>query len=269
MDPTPFVAPDAEVTLHTSDGISFRVYSRILIEASPFFRDLLGLPQPAIEKNAPTAVVDVPENSKVMHALLSFVYPIEEPPIDELTLLGEVLGAALKYDMAHAVQSLRRLLISPEFLYDSPERVYAIACRHHLESEAKIASTHTLTVNILDAPLAEELKYITAFDYHRLLALHRTRGAAAQKLLNNANIRCWQCSGGQFGLANSPKWWVDWAVRAKEELQLRPTGDVVFSLAFLAKSAVAGCPRCGGSILEAHEALMSLKRAIDELPATI
>lgn len=269
MDPAPFNSPDAELVLHTSDGISLRVYSRILAQASPFFYDLLTLPQPA-STDATSAPLDVSENSKVMHTLLMFIYPIEDPHVEALSLLGDVLAAALKYDMSLATQSLRRLLVSPQFLQHESLRVYAIACRHHLEEEAKLASTHTLSTNILEAPLAEELKFITAYDYHRLLNLHRIRGIEAKKLLvHQPHVRCQQCSGGQLVPANPPRWWVEFSNRAGKELQRKPTTNAIFSLPFLAQAARGGCQRCGTSILDSHEFLAALKKSIDDLPATI
>jgi BTB/POZ domain len=271
MDPAPFDSPDADVTLRTDDGTSFRVYSRILSEASPFFRDLFTLPQPAADKDASTAVVPVCEGSEIIHTLLRFTYPIEDPPVETLSLLSDVLGAALKYDLAVAVQSLQRLLLSPKFVENEPTRVYAIACRHGLEEEAKIASSHTLNVNVLDGPIVEELKFITAYDYHRLLALHRSRSTAAQNylLMCYTDTRCSQCSDGEFGLTKPSRWWVDWTTRAKEEVRRKPTTNVIFSLAFLAKSSKAGCERCAASMLKSHESLLALKKRIDGLPVTI
>lgn len=56
----------------------------------------------------------------------------------------------------------------------------------------------------------------------------------------------------------------------QEELSVRPTSDVIFDMAFLARAAsAADCHRCSGSVLNAHAFLRDLKQSIDELPATI
>ncbi|KAF8506210.1 hypothetical protein JB92DRAFT_2736596 [Gautieria morchelliformis] len=264
MNPSPFDSPDADVALRTDDGTSFRVSSQILSEASPLFRDLLTLPQPAADKDVLPAVIQVAERSEVMHTLLRFIYPIKDPPVETLSLLGDVLGAALKYDMGLAVQSLRQLLLSPKFVKNEPFRVYAFACQHGVDEEANIASGHTLTMNILDAPLMEELKFITGYEYHQLLNLHRSRGKAAQDLLVcHPTIRCPGCSR-----VYPPKWWIDWSTQAKVELRRKPTTNIIFSLAFLAKSSRAWCQYCGASILKSPF-LLALKKRIDDLPTTI
>jgi hypothetical protein len=57
---------------------------------------------------------------------------------------------------------------------------------------------------------------------------------------------------------------------ARKELAAKPTTDVIFEMAFLAKAADStGCQRCSGSVLDSHVFLGELKRKIDALPATI
>lgn len=263
----PFDASDADLTLRTPDGTTFNVYSRILAIASPVFHDMFTLPQPP-NAGSP-ATVDVSETREVMEVLLRLIYPIEDPPIDTLSLLGDTLVAAHKYDMKSACQSLARLLVfPPKSMKEQPIRVYAIACRYGLDEAAKLASSYTLHVNILDATPIEEIKFITGYDYYRLLRLHRGRGAAAQSLVASAAspFKCPACGNP------SPKWWTDWSTRAKEELRLRPTTEVIFSQPFLAIEAIEAqkeCEICETMLPSAHTVLLVLKEHIDKLPATI
>ena len=178
-----FDAADCDVVLRTVDDERLRVHRRILQEASPFFSDLFSLPQPPSDNNEDPPIIDVEENAGLMKTLLSLVYPGPEPEIDTLDELSALLVAAMKYQLIRAVDALRRLLITPEFVEKHPTRVYAIACRHDLDEEARVASKYTLNINVLDCPLTDDLKYISAFAYHRLLDLHRKRGQAAQALL--------------------------------------------------------------------------------------
>jgi hypothetical protein len=174
--------------------------------------------------------------------------------------------------MQSAIDSLRKQLVAEKFVIHYPTRVYAIATRFDLEEEAMTASRHTLSMNLIgdDCPLSEDLKYITAFSYHRLLILHRKRAKAAQEEVSNTKVTCLQCNGGPYSaFSGPPKWWVDFERRAKEELSLRPTSCVIFSSVFLAKSAIAGCPKCPESILGSWSSLEKLKAKIDDLPATI
>jgi len=266
----PFDAIDADVVLRTTDGEDLRVYRRILQESSPFFSDLFSLPQPQSEIKADTPVIDVDEQAVLMKTLLLLVYPGEEPIIGTLIELSALVAVAMKYQMVRAVATLRRLLISPRFVENHPTQVYAIACRHDFEEEARIASKYTLNINILDCPLSDDLKYITAFSYHRLLDLHRKRGDAARVLLVcEDDVKCMQCSASHYGGLCPPRWWTNFEQRAKEELRMRPSTDIIFSLEFLAQSSNTGCQRCAGSILESHAFLMRLKDRIDALPATI
>ena len=78
---------------------------------------------------------------------------------------------------------LHKILVSPHLLDKSPLRVYAIACRHDLEEEAKIAVRYTLDTNLLDAPLLEDLRQIDAYSCLQLLTLHKRHFQAAQSLI--------------------------------------------------------------------------------------
>ena len=268
-----FDAADADLVLRSSEpnSVNFRVHKCILAVASPFFRHMFELPQPHREFNEDAIpVVDVSETAKTLETLLGFVYPVPRPSIDSLDHLTPVLETASKYDFTAVVSHLSTLLVAPRFVEADPVRVYAIACRFDLEDAARIAARHTLSVNVLDAPLTEDLKCISAYQYHQLLTLHRKRAAAAQELLLIPdNVKCMMCNGTHYGAFSPPRWWKDFEERVRKELSVRPTTDVIFSMAFLAQSAHAGCERCSGSILDAHWFLADLKKRIDDLPAVI
>lgn len=266
-----FDAPAADVVLRAQDGTQFRVFRQILVTASPFFHLMFSLPQPSSELASDIPVIDVSESADVLDALLRLVYPVVDPPLDTLDAVSDVLDAAMKYDMPAAIAVLRRLLVSTPYLDKAPTRVYAIACSHGLEEETRIASAYTLKVNVLDCPLHEDLRLITAYDYQRLLNLHRSRAEAAVKLLVvDEDVKCVQCSSGMYGTICPPRWWCSFEERARKELRSRPITDVVFSMEFLSQSAtLTGCQRCTGSVLDSHEFLSDLKRRIDELPNTV
>jgi len=266
-----FQAGDADVVLRSVDNADFRVYKCILAEASPFFKDLFTLPQPPSkggETDVP--VIDVSEDAEVLNALLQLVYPGTDPKLDSLDSISKTLAVAMKYEAIRPIETLRRLLVTPSYLEVAPLRIFAIACRFDLDEEARIASHYTLRTNILDSELSEDLKYITAFSYHRLLNLHRRRAQAAQGALQlEDEVKCMQCSASHYGALSPPRWWTDFERRARAELSVRPTSEVIFSMEFLGKSANTGCQRCPGSILDSYAFLQRLKQRIDELPSTI
>ncbi|KNZ78636.1 hypothetical protein J132_11077 [Termitomyces sp. J132] len=268
-----FDFPDADVVLQSceqEEHAQFHAHRCILAAASPFFHDMFSLPQdPAVTHKVP--IIPMSETKYILGALLEFVYPLEDPHIQSLNELVSVLGAATKYDFAGVITTLRKLLVASHFLESDPTRVYAIASRFELEEEARIASKYTLSVQVLDAPLSEDLKYITAYSYRQLLDLHRRRADAAVALLKvPSDVKCMQCNGSTFSVYTIPKWWYQYERMAKEELSVRPTSDVIFGIGFLAKAAMASeCQRCAGSILDSWKFLQGLKKAIDDLPSTI
>ncbi|KAH7887485.1 hypothetical protein F5I97DRAFT_836996 [Phlebopus sp. FC_14] len=266
-------ADDADAVLESSDQVKFCVHRCILSAASPFFEHMFSLPQPPSESRGENCrpVIPVSECSSTLSAVLQFVYPEPDPVVTSLDELSTLLSTAVKYDLLGVVAALRKELVASKFLEDCPLRVYAIASRFELEHEAQIASRHTLSLNILDCPLCDDLKFISAHAYHRLLVLHKTRAEAAQGLLSvSRDVKCMQCSGPYYGAFVPPKWWKEFEKLAKEELALRPTSQAIFSMPFLARAASAsGCLRCASSILDAHEFLAGLKKQIDDLPSTI
>jgi BTB/POZ domain len=251
----------------------FKVHRCILTAGSSFFETMFSLPQPKCTTDDLLPVLDVAEPSAVLDPFLRFLYPVPDPEVPTLDALVPLMSTAAKYDMTGVMDRLRAILVSPAFLEKAPVRVFAIASRFDLEEEAKIASKHTLRVRVLDGPLCEDLRHISAYSYHRLLELHRRRGEAARQALSapSEDLRCMQCNGAQhYNAIAPPKWWIEFAARAGEELRSRPTTDFIFSLKFLMQSAHAsGCSRCAGSILESHLFLDALKAKIDALPSTI
>lgn len=268
-----FDAPDADVILRSDEArpVDFRVHRCILRAGSPFFQTMFSLPQPECTADDNVPVLDVAEPSAILHPLLRFLYPVPDPEVPTLDALVPLMCAAAKYDMTSVMDRLRALLVSSAFLETAPVRVFAISSRFDLEEEAKIASKHTLRVRLIDVPLCEDLRHISAYSYHRLLELHRRRGdSARQALCAPEELRCMQCNGSQYNAMAPPKWWGEFAARAGEELRCRPATDVIFSLKFLMQCAHAsGCPRCPGSILECFLFLDALKVKIDALPSTI
>ncbi|EGO28028.1 hypothetical protein SERLADRAFT_383967, partial [Serpula lacrymans var. lacrymans S7.9] len=121
---------------------------------------MFTLPQPIstyadLPEDRQLPVIPMSEHTSTLDTLLHYVYPVPDPVITSLDDLGFVIGAAVKYDFVGVISSLRKVLISPNFLHDSPTRVFAIASRYDLEYEAKIASQYTLSVNVLDCPLSD------------------------------------------------------------------------------------------------------------------
>ena len=77
ISPQPFAISDTNLIIRSSDLVDFRVHKSVLALASPFFKDLLSLPQPAdweIVDGHP--VVPLSESSELMNSLFSILYPV-------------------------------------------------------------------------------------------------------------------------------------------------------------------------------------------------
>ena len=168
-----FYWPDGDVILrstHPTGSRDFRVHKLFLSYASPVFRDMFKLPQPSSPASE-VDIVDLVDPPQVLELILRFIYPCPSPVISDLTLLPEVLILADKYDIEVVRSGLRPSLTN--LAKTEPLRAYAIACRLGLEDEMKIASSHTLSINLPALTrLPDEFKLIPATEYHRLIHLH-------------------------------------------------------------------------------------------------
>ncbi|PVF96308.1 hypothetical protein CPB86DRAFT_512912 [Serendipita vermifera] len=277
FEPHPaFSVHNGDIVLQSSDFVLFGVHRCILSFSSAVFHDMFLLPSPS----PPASVTNtksrkepilLTESAIILDALLQLVYPMPPPIFDDLSQLVPVLSACIKYEMSAALRVVRQYLLSTSFLLREPVRVFAIACRFGLLEEASEASRATLRINLLEIPPCDELRYVSAYDYHRLLALHQSRGQAARGLLSirsrNCPLCCAGCSPTGAGRYDyPPRWWMEFERRAKEELRRRPLTDVIFSMRFLSECAKAGCASCGTSILESFIFMEDLKKEMDALP---
>ena len=72
-----FDVPDANFIIQSSDNVNFRVHKPILAMASPFFKDLLSLPQPSDSETVDELpMVQLSESSDLLKSLVSMLYPV-------------------------------------------------------------------------------------------------------------------------------------------------------------------------------------------------
>ncbi|KAF9268553.1 hypothetical protein L218DRAFT_516441 [Marasmius fiardii PR-910] len=269
-----FDSLEADVIIVSSDTKprEFNLHSTILSLASPFFQDMFSLPQSLSNKQTQgPPVLPVSESCATLDTLFRFVYPVVDPVIDTLDELGSVLEAAIKYDFLATIQHLRRILVEPRFLEAYSLRVFAIAWRYEFAEEIELAVQHTMEIDILNVPLTDDLKHITAHTYRRLIDLHRHRACSAQELLRIPyDVKCPHCNGCGHAIYNAPKWWYEWQKRAKEELAKRPSTRVIFQTDFMSQAAAAaGCPQCPSNMLGSINHLQKIKRSIEDLPCSL
>lgn len=269
-----FCSPDADLILLSSDNVEFRVFGRILAEASMVFQDMMQLG----ESSSPGALnsVRVSENAETLDMVLRFIYPIPDPKIFSFDTLKLLMDTADKYFLKGMMHSLKNTLIQPAFTEPQPLRAYALACIHGLQDEAKIISRYCLKTDILQqGDIYDELAIITGRDLLRLIKLHQTRATQIISILNNNGPS--PCSGTGATLG-TPSWWIEFRARAKEEVRSRPLGDTIFHPKFLAACVHAvsaggssGCPQCPANYLSngSQARLEQLRGMIEALPDTV
>ena len=160
--PAPLDVPDANLIIRSSDLVDFRVHKPIFAMVSPFFTDLLSLPQPSDSESVDgLPVVHLPENAELLYSLVSMLYPV--PPVlpDSYDKLLHLLAACQKYDMVH-IQSSIRAEVSREG-FPAPVgtevfRAYAIASSKGLIPEMEKAARLTLDYPMTFESLGEGLR---------------------------------------------------------------------------------------------------------------
>jgi hypothetical protein len=75
--PETFDISDANLIIRSSDLVDFRVHKSIMALVSPFFKDLLSLPQPSDGESVDgLPVVQLSEGSELLSSLVSMLYPV-------------------------------------------------------------------------------------------------------------------------------------------------------------------------------------------------
>lgn len=179
--PPPFDHPKADLILRSDDGVDFRVSTFILEISSEFFATMFKDGQPEKdERRDGCPIVRVQEHSKTLQTVLSLIYPVDPPVLDEIPHIYACLAAALKYDMKRVVSLTRVALRSTA--WKAPLRTWAVAVRYGLEDEARVAAAEVVRqrIPVLD-DFPPEMEEITAGPYFRLLQ-YECRARSAQEL---------------------------------------------------------------------------------------
>lgn len=272
-----FGASDADILLCSRDDVLFRVHSRILHLTSGWFRALLSLPQcpPSYQPSTSPEVIHVAESSKVVAGLLGMSTGQELPKFDSFEFLDELLRAAEKYEMTGAISVIRLAIMTPSFLDKHPVRVYGIASQWGWTEEAKLASTKTISVDLLAHDAVKDLHAVEPPHLTPLLLLHRRRRDILREGLDShsnfyANNLPGRCSNCQREVAHVN--WMHlkhvWSTAAEHH-----PADVL-SGAILHQPEVhslldASCPHCQRKLYNAEGTITKLKSLLDRLPTEI
>ena len=173
--------PDANIIIRSSDQVNFRVHKSLLAVSSPFFKDLLSLPQPPDDELIDgLPVVALPEDAGLLNGLVSLLYPISPMIPNSYQEVFALLAVCQKYEM-ESVQSIIRAAIKvgtfPAPVEAEGFNAYALASRLGLVPEAEDAARLTLGQPMTFESLGEGLR---TFKGQALCDLIRYRGKNTQ-----------------------------------------------------------------------------------------
>ena len=143
LGPSPFNrARGGDVALLSSDNVLFYVGRSVLVDASPFFRDMFSLEQPP--HPTPSSGFEVedalpfPEDSSIVEMLLRLCCGLTEAVVKDIPTISRVLEAARKYQLRDVRDVAKQWIWA--HVYTLPLQVYAFSCRYNLEEEAAAAA---------------------------------------------------------------------------------------------------------------------------------
>ena len=179
-----FDTGDADLILKSFDDVEFRVHKVIIFLASA--NRLCNAPvEPDADK---LPIIRLSENSVTLGTLVSMCYPVVEVDFEELSVLYEVLKAAMKYEMKKIVQILQVKLA--HYIEKDPLRIYFTSIAFGLKEEAmKASKVFALSSDDSADTYVREMEVVPAIAYHRLLKYRYQCRAAVGKIWEDYNPR--------------------------------------------------------------------------------
>ena len=166
--------PDADVILRASGVREFHAHKLVLSLASSVFRDMFSVPQPSpTEPSQPSPtessqlpIVDVNDPPEALEAFLQFIYPIPNPPIDDVETLASLISLADKYD-AKAVLDAHKDYLQAMCFDSSPIHIYAILCACGREKEAEAVARRVPFASLTSLP--DPLLHLMTVEHYQQL----------------------------------------------------------------------------------------------------
>ncbi|KAI0961471.1 hypothetical protein AcW1_000544 [Taiwanofungus camphoratus] len=269
-----FADPSADVLLVAKDDIKFRVHSVVLKRTSGWFREMFKLPQDGND-DAAQVVLHVDETSDVLDVLLAMITGLPIPGLVSIDFVERLLSAAEKYDMPGPISIIRLLILSPPFI-TLPLCVYKIASGMGWVEEAKIASSHTLTLDLCNPTSLEQIGGMDGRALAELMVLHRRRreclaeGLDSDTFIANVSPRpCTYCGKPVHHTA-----WHTMKYMWMNDIERRPFGSALTAEDIVKRPEVldvldAVCPNCNRYLYNQLATLSNLVSIIDGLPKTV
>ena len=190
-----FSYPDGDVVLRSTEGTLYCLHSYTLRTNSGLFDTMFSLPQPRTCRPSHNYrsddikvyphILDVYEADFPMEQILRLIYGIPTSPRMSFDEIETILTLAEKWDTQGPITSLRSAFHSSQFLDQYPIRCYVLSRHYGWDYEARLASTHTLALNLADPIHAHSLDQLSSKDLLLLLNLHQKRKDMFRQLLNS------------------------------------------------------------------------------------
>jgi hypothetical protein len=175
----PFDDPRADLVLHSSDGVNFRVFKLILSLASTVFADMFTLPSPPTSQNSSDEpqVVPLPEDAETLDMALRYFYPVLLPEVVTLREARILLEFARKYQVDVIKNSVIRFLT--DTIECDPVGIYALASTYDCQDLVAMAlqSSPIVPIYLLHSP--ELQRSTTREQYEALIQYHISCGRVA------------------------------------------------------------------------------------------
>jgi len=284
-----FNSLEADLTLISSEGTAYRVHYFTLRNTCGYFRTLLigytPISSPAQSQGPGTGhtsisnlqqPIEVDEKDKTITKVLSMVCGLHITNWESINEVDDALSLAQKWDAPGPLSMIRGAITAPMFLAD-PLRLYAITTRLGWEEETRLASTHTLALDLYEETHQLILERISSSALMALFRLHRLRRNSFKQLIdsnsffdagNCARYLCRKCSEEM-----SNHTWRELKMRMFMEMDKRPLGDTLCSLemeewpeAMLCWAANCQKPSCGELNYNKISTLRDIKECINRLP---
>ncbi|KAH9174302.1 hypothetical protein EDB89DRAFT_564497 [Lactarius sanguifluus] len=171
--------PDASIIVRSSDQASFRVHKSVLAISSPFFKDLLSLPQPPDDELVDgLPVIQVSEDAGLLNSLISLLYHIPHVVPSSYEKVFALLAVCQKYDMESVQSHIRAEVKCGKFPAPVKAEGFsacAIAGSLGLDPELEDAARLTLGCPMTFESLGEQLRSFKGRSLSDLIR-HRKRG---------------------------------------------------------------------------------------------
>ncbi|KAN0138253.1 hypothetical protein V8E53_004142 [Lactarius tabidus] len=171
----PFDHVDADIILRSSD------------------QSMFSLPQPNISASKKQITsVDLPENSKTIATLLTYIYTgipaehdVEPESLDDMM---DALVAAKKYDMASVSRCLNQMFAESKFVQDDPMVAFCTAYARELGETCRIAAKASLERRMSLDNIVDKLQCMTIPAFDQLYKFHRACSVTAVQAVCGTNL---------------------------------------------------------------------------------